>query len=1097
MPQFIEADVIQKIATAAEWGTLLGTKIPYKGQIMLVSDGTGKVVNIKVGDGVNNFAALTYMFDTIQANVNYVQVTGTALPTPTITSGFSVVGEGTYTRAGQPDVVVPSGELGILFWDGTVWSLQDSVSLPAAPPVTKDTIQPFAFTKDEYVPEILIDTAVAPTITVNGVTITDPLQKADRLKRLDQALKSFKVFGLPEGKFLAIRQFSFNPSGNYGIGITVLDNEKDDFNISTLPVAFISGTADYSKPFTIELAERYRTYSYIITMDMSAFQGENISFNFRDSVGMSNYKKCGLKTSGINLLPYKSFWNLKFGLNSSASHSYPESYYFHQAIKMVRVSAQEDCLIRIDTINYNSGTSNIQFIIYACSDDDPENINVVNTRNRYTIIRINLNRNLTGLQRLKSFVLSGPIQAEVEMVVDMDYLIPKLPLISTAGVVITSSNTIAHWVVKKVSSGGGGETVTLLSMIEGGDDFQGNFRFVPSTGNWALLASNNMTKLSRIPTGTTSIDFLMQLDGGNSNAMYLDKNMKFLEWAYNGASGTVENLNSVPPVLARFVLASTTTATASAKIVANGTFTVNKDVKSYRSINEGLSDKHSGLYFMVNGNMYQKNIDSVCTVGEYKSVGGGWLESVPEFEKDGGYIIPTGVLHTNGTNTYTGGTLCAVKNGVMYFYNAKDCAIFKSEDNGATFSTIVDKFSHPGVWDTQDVNTESRSAIVVMDNGELLFPVRMRGDVFSTDPVERRERYWCLYRTKNGQTDIEKCFNFSHEDTIKDWLPTTDPQYKWPNYSGGCMLGNFTHATYGSMIVITEYGMGTSKYWLTQTPPVNNNARGISARAWVSFDYGVTWKKMFDGDRKKSGTAESDNNWFYFTSTNAAKMRHMHGVDIDIVREVVNLTNGDAEDYIWTISIDDLLTWYNSAPATSPTEKPEYKTTDTFPNWTSHAIVPETGNSNSAYSSMRAQLMKSVAVEKGAIWGHDAAREFAYLSYTNNGEFILEPVFQFEKRSDFATDQDFVNSWTSTDGFIQDVTQHDGVIYFAHSNGGTRPARIWASRNGIDWKVAYEGDNTDIKFAGKILFDNDKVYLSDGTFGQASNLSGFWKLKRK
>lgn len=133
MAQRIEADVIQKIATPAEWATLLDTKIPYKGQIMLVSDNTGKVTNIKVGDGTNNFDDLEYMFDTIQANVNYVQVTSAALPTPTITSGFSVVGEGTYTKSGQADVVVPTGNLGILNWDGTTWSLGSSVPLPTPP----------------------------------------------------------------------------------------------------------------------------------------------------------------------------------------------------------------------------------------------------------------------------------------------------------------------------------------------------------------------------------------------------------------------------------------------------------------------------------------------------------------------------------------------------------------------------------------------------------------------------------------------------------------------------------------------------------------------------------------------------------------------------------------------------------------------------------------------------------------------------------------------------------------------------------------------------------------------------------------------------
>ncbi|MEI2291102.1 hypothetical protein [Sphingobacterium sp. ML3W] len=40
--------------------------------------------------------------------------------------------EGTYTRAGQSNVVVPTGQLGILYKDGTTWSLGSSVALPQA-----------------------------------------------------------------------------------------------------------------------------------------------------------------------------------------------------------------------------------------------------------------------------------------------------------------------------------------------------------------------------------------------------------------------------------------------------------------------------------------------------------------------------------------------------------------------------------------------------------------------------------------------------------------------------------------------------------------------------------------------------------------------------------------------------------------------------------------------------------------------------------------------------------------------------------------------------------------------------------------------------
>lgn len=123
-----EGRVIQKIATATEWAN--STILPYKGEFMIVSDSTGKPINIKVGNGTDMFPELPYMFDSIQQNANFVAVTSSVLPTPTANSVFSIVGEGTYTKAGQADVVVPSGNLGILVWDGTVWSLGDSVPLP-------------------------------------------------------------------------------------------------------------------------------------------------------------------------------------------------------------------------------------------------------------------------------------------------------------------------------------------------------------------------------------------------------------------------------------------------------------------------------------------------------------------------------------------------------------------------------------------------------------------------------------------------------------------------------------------------------------------------------------------------------------------------------------------------------------------------------------------------------------------------------------------------------------------------------------------------------------------------------------------------------
>lgn len=1004
--------------------------------------------------------------------------------------------QGTYVNFGG--YVKANNDLVVLTNKSGVYTYEDLLKAPIA---NKTDVSAYAYVKEEYVTQFLVETAIAPTIRVNGVDVTDEIEKKVILKKLDQCFKAIKCFDLAQNEYLLIRQLTCNQeTGSVSIGFTVVTNERDMQDINALPTAFYSEIiADLSKPFTLKFTQQYTGRCYFVTMDMSVFPTETLAFNFRNSQQMGSYKTCGIKTSAITYLDKKDIWGTGFRMitgGAGTTWQFPRPYYFHNAVKHIGVSSKEKNLVSITGVSYNEPGGFLAVVIMCCNDDDPENLNINTGRAGFAYLRINIPITDVGVKKYTSFVLTGTSTAEVTIVVDCDYLFANVPSVTTSGFVVSRQGELAQFLVSPSSSGGGG-TFNSLLLIDGEGDFQGNFRFAPTTGNWVLLASNNLTKMTRIPDGTESLDIAMSLDGGNSNAMFLDKDMKRISWVYDGADGTINFINVVPPENALFILASTPTSKSSAKITAKGIFELDDTVKQYRSINEGLADKYSGVIFEVNGKFFKKSINGICTIKEYSSIGGGWLDVIPEYEKDGAFKIPTGIMHTNGVNTYTGGTLCAVKNGTMYFYNARDCAIFKSDDDGVTFSTIVDKYSHPGFWDTDDINTESRSAIVVLDNGELLFPIRHRGDNLIPGSTTRRERFFILCRTTNGQTGLEKCFTFSHEDTLRDWLPPTDPQYMWPNHSVGCMLGDFTHDIKGNIIVITEYGAGTSKYWSTQVPPVANNARGISGRAWVSFDFGVTWKKMFDADRKKVGTEEADNNWYYFSSTYAGKMRHMHGIAIDKYRDYVSLTNGDNEDYIWRVTLDDLETWYNSAPAVNPDEKPEYKTTDTFPDWSAKLIVPSSVNSFNSFSSMRAQMMKSEPAEIGDVWGHDASREFAFVSYYNNGELIFEPVFQFEQREDFETEQAFVNSWASTDGFVQDIKVHNGVIYLCHSNGGDRPSRIWATIDGINYKVVYTGDNADIKFAGKVMFGDNGVYLSNGTSGQASNVSGYWKLKIK
>ena len=124
----IEARVIQKIATPEQWRTISYT--PYKGEILIVGDASGKVTNIKVGDGSNDFDGLEYMFDSIQQNANYIPVSGYDLPTPEADSGFSIVFSGEYTFNSDPAFTVSPSSIGIISWDGSVWSLESELSIP-------------------------------------------------------------------------------------------------------------------------------------------------------------------------------------------------------------------------------------------------------------------------------------------------------------------------------------------------------------------------------------------------------------------------------------------------------------------------------------------------------------------------------------------------------------------------------------------------------------------------------------------------------------------------------------------------------------------------------------------------------------------------------------------------------------------------------------------------------------------------------------------------------------------------------------------------------------------------------------------------------
>lgn len=139
LPQWIEARVIQKIATEAEWNEI--TLVPYKGEVCLVGDNGGKVVNIKIGDGINVFSDLEYMFDSIQQNVGYIAIESNALPTPLDDVAWGMVTGGTYTFGGSDVFTVPDGHWGIANYSSGVWSLVDMGELPESSTILKPWIE--------------------------------------------------------------------------------------------------------------------------------------------------------------------------------------------------------------------------------------------------------------------------------------------------------------------------------------------------------------------------------------------------------------------------------------------------------------------------------------------------------------------------------------------------------------------------------------------------------------------------------------------------------------------------------------------------------------------------------------------------------------------------------------------------------------------------------------------------------------------------------------------------------------------------------------------------------------------------------------------
>lgn len=124
----IKARVIQKVDTLANWNA--NNLILLKGEQAIVVDANGIPYNTKFGDGTKKFSELDFWIKYDQGQ--FISLgTSKVLPTPENDVAYTLASPGTYTRAGQANIVVTANMLGMLSWNGSAWSINDTITIPS------------------------------------------------------------------------------------------------------------------------------------------------------------------------------------------------------------------------------------------------------------------------------------------------------------------------------------------------------------------------------------------------------------------------------------------------------------------------------------------------------------------------------------------------------------------------------------------------------------------------------------------------------------------------------------------------------------------------------------------------------------------------------------------------------------------------------------------------------------------------------------------------------------------------------------------------------------------------------------------------------
>ncbi|UAY56271.1 hypothetical protein [Arachidicoccus terrestris] len=560
----------------------------------------------------------------------------------------------------------------------------------------------------------------------------------------------------------------------------------------------------------------------------------------------------------------------------------------------------------------------------------------------------------------------------------------------------------------------------------------------------------------RIPEGTQSLEYTGGMDK-NANILFGDKNGKLIGYGWTDEDGVskysgdeIKTSMTIPvPAGAKFVHASTLYANVNSfRLYAVGNF--KHEVKSdYYSIQDAILD-HTVPDGVYTAQKYQ--FRKVGTNINYVQIlDGNNLALADDYSYKGELI--------QGQHT---GQLVHYKNGLYYFINGQTIEVYTQDEQG-NVTYLFNQSMYPDVWALCPQQQQGRAVLEVLDDGSVLFALMMEVD---------GNRFYCLFKRKPDGT-LTKCFKYSNDFYHKDWLDPSDPDYNKVGFGNGAPLGEWSFAYGAGLIFATEYGAGTSKYWAQNNTGLAGNARGVSSCAWVSPDDGDTWYKMFDlNDKKNPLNGESDDNWVYFTSTEYRKLAHIHTIRYDNYGRRILITNGDGQDYLWHLSIDDLLAFLTTATAVDPEVFPTANTPT--PVWSSFMFcIKNEFEPNMNYNTMRPQYTAIFPIQQGLLLGHDAPREFMYLVHRNGYEtndVNVEPTYMWEQSTDFDTAEQYRVSQTLTDGFVMNMVRFGKgePVLIGHSASG-KYCRIWATYNGVEHRKVFESEEKVIKFGCRIF----------------------------